>query len=174
MAYKMKGNPMQRNFGIGKSPAKITSSGVTGMVGAWRQAAKSGADAAISKSQSMSEGIGSIASSAQDAVKTAKGVNDQTKQVKSTGNETPEQLKANANLQLQYDAEERERVKNQLAENKKKKQAKRAKRKGNGVETQGKTSEEKINTLSEFDKPSYGGLGSGNTSKFATGTSKFF
>ena len=159
MAYKMKGNPMQRNFGIGKSPAKITSSGVTGMVGAWRQAAKS---------------IGSIASSAQDAVKTAKGVNDQTKQVKSTGNETPEQLKANANLQLQYDAEERERVKNQLAENKKKKQAKRAKRKGNGVETQGKTSEEKINTLSEFDKPSYGGLGSGNTSKFATGTSKFF
>jgi 5'-3' exonuclease len=76
MGYKMKGSPMQRNFGIGKSPAKITSTGVAGMVDAWRQAAVSGAEKEIQKSKNMSKGIDSLAGTAQDYVKGVKGVGE--------------------------------------------------------------------------------------------------
>ena len=140
MGYKMKGSPMQRNFGIGKSPAKITSTGVTGMVDAWRKAAESGAEKEIQKSKNMSKGIDSLAGTAQDYVKGVKGDSvDQTMKRTEAEIKAEKERKAKAKAKADKLAEKGKRktgrAKHQLA---KKEQNIR---------------DAEIDRLSEFDTP---------------------
>ena len=64
MGYKMKGP----TFFNKKSPMKITSSGNTSMVDAWKAAADSGAEKEIAKGENTWKGIGQIAEGVKGVV----------------------------------------------------------------------------------------------------------
>ena len=80
MAFKMKGSPMQRNFGIGASPAKKTTDPVEKTVNTVSSNEKSIADANKKRSKTIEKVKG-------DTVKISK--KDVLKQMKTTGTKLP-------------------------------------------------------------------------------------
>ena len=154
MGYKMKGSPMQRNFGIGKSPAKITSTGVTGMVDAWRQAAVSGAEKEIQKSKNMSKGIDSLAGTAQDYVKGVKGVGEPSEEeqlAKDTDSVDQTMKRTEAEIKAEKERKAKAKAKADKLAEKGKRKTGRAKHQLAKKEQNIRDAE--IDRLSEFDTP---------------------